>query len=196
MRLNDLLYELLIYWNFETAFIEALNKSIDTLTPREKEVLIHRYGLNGVEPKTLDATAKLLKPVSKHWKGNSQNRDGITRERVRQLQAKGLRKLRHPHRLKPILKSLGLMPYKTFSQQTVKGETRSFIDRLNEQPIDILNLPTKIYNSLQNGNIKTIGDLRDACESGDIFTFRNMGFTSSQVVARKLEEYYSKGGDV
>lgn len=54
-----------------------------TLTDREREIIILRYGLGGDDPMTLEEVGMLF---------------GITRERVRQIEAKTLRKLRHPSR--------------------------------------------------------------------------------------------------
>jgi RNA polymerase primary sigma factor len=59
---------------------EELERALNTLTPREKDVLILRYGLNEEDPHTLEETGRRLR---------------ITRERVRQIEAKALMKLRH-----------------------------------------------------------------------------------------------------
>ena len=64
---------------------EQLLAVIDTLTPREQEVIRQRYGLK-------DGRAKTLEEVGKEFK--------VTRERIRQIEAKALRKLKHPNRLK------------------------------------------------------------------------------------------------
>lgn len=60
-----------------------LRRALATLTPREQFVLIHRFGLNDEQDKTLKEVGQLL---------------GKDRERIRQIEAKGLRKLRHPTR--------------------------------------------------------------------------------------------------
>jgi RNA polymerase primary sigma factor len=59
---------------------------LDTLTPKEKEVLIYRFGLNedGVEY-TLEQVGKMF---------------NVTRERIRQIETKAIKKLRHPMRAK------------------------------------------------------------------------------------------------
>lgn len=62
---------------------ERTEKLLDTLLEKEKLVIIHRYGLLGNKPKTLEATGKEV---------------GTTRERVRQIESKALRKLRHEKR--------------------------------------------------------------------------------------------------
>lgn len=64
---------------------EQLLAVIDTLTPREQEVIRQRYGL-------LDGRQKTLEEVGKEF--------SVTRERIRQIEAKALRKLKHPNRSK------------------------------------------------------------------------------------------------
>ena len=60
---------------------------LDTLTPREKRVLELRYGLDDGIPRTLEEVGREFK---------------VTRERIRQIEAKALRKLRHPSRSKKL----------------------------------------------------------------------------------------------
>ncbi len=62
---------------------EDLEKMLETLTTRERDVLRLRYGLDNGQTKTLEEIAKIFK---------------VTRERIRQLEGKALRKLRHPSR--------------------------------------------------------------------------------------------------
>ena len=66
---------------------ETLVKVLDTLTDSEKQVLMLRFGLK-------DGKARTLGEVSKNFK--------VTRERIRQIEAKALRKLRHPSRSKKL----------------------------------------------------------------------------------------------
>ena len=66
---------------------EQLLAVIDTLTPREQEVIRQRYGL-------MDGRQKTLEEVGKEF--------SVTRERIRQIEAKALRKLRHPSRSKKL----------------------------------------------------------------------------------------------
>ncbi len=64
---------------------EQILAVIDTLTPREQEVIRQRYGL-------IDGKQKTLEEVGKEF--------SVTRERIRQIEAKALRKLKHPNRSK------------------------------------------------------------------------------------------------
>ena len=68
-----------------TLLKEQLNEVLHTLTPREEQVLKLRFGL-------LDGRTRTLEEVGKEF--------DITRERIRQIEAKALRKLRHPSRSK------------------------------------------------------------------------------------------------
>ena len=62
---------------------DRINEVLKSLAPREREVIELRFGLKDGTPKTLDEVAKLY---------------GITRERIRQIEARGLLKLRQPTR--------------------------------------------------------------------------------------------------
>ena len=64
---------------------EQLLAAIDTLTPREQKVIRLRYGLDDSHPRTLEEVGKEF---------------NVTRERIRQIEAKALRKLRNPNRCK------------------------------------------------------------------------------------------------
>ncbi len=66
---------------------EQLVEVLNTLTPREAKVLRLRYGLD-------DGKARTLEEVGKEF--------NVTRERIRQIEAKALRKLRHPSRSKKL----------------------------------------------------------------------------------------------
>mgnify|MGYP004449131569 CR=1 FL=1 len=66
---------------------KQLREVLDTLSERERKVLILRFGLDDGRPRTLEEVGKEF---------------NVTRERIRQIEAKALRKLRHPSRSKKL----------------------------------------------------------------------------------------------
>lgn len=85
--LGDFIYDITAPTLFDTAsrglLKEQLGNVLATLSDREKRVLEERFGLNDGKPKTLEEVGKMF---------------NVTRERIRQIEAKALRKLRHPSR--------------------------------------------------------------------------------------------------
>ena len=71
---------------------ENIRKSLDSLTPREAMVLRYRFGIDMSRDHTLEEVGKLF---------------GVTRERIRQIEAKALRKLRHPSRAEQLMSFVG-----------------------------------------------------------------------------------------
>ncbi len=66
---------------------EQMDDVLSSLSEREKDVLIMRFGLEDGRPRTLEEVGRQF---------------GVTRERIRQIEAKALRKLRHPSRAKKL----------------------------------------------------------------------------------------------
>lgn len=66
---------------------EQVNEILGTLAPREAMVLILRYGLRDGRPRTLEEVGKVF---------------NVTRERIRQIEAKALRRLKHPNKTKKL----------------------------------------------------------------------------------------------
>ncbi len=67
---------------------EQLEQLLGQLNPREREVLKLRFGLDDGYPRTLEEVGQMF---------------NVTRERIRQIEAKALKKLRHPNRSRPLL---------------------------------------------------------------------------------------------
>ena len=66
---------------------EQLDEVLSTLTPREQQIMRLRFGLSDGRERTLEEVGKIF---------------GVTRERIRQVEAKALKKLRHPSRSKKL----------------------------------------------------------------------------------------------
>jgi RNA polymerase primary sigma factor len=66
---------------------EQMDDVLGTLSERERQVLSMRFGLDDGRTRTLEEVGKAF---------------GVTRERIRQIEAKALRKLRHPSRSKKL----------------------------------------------------------------------------------------------
>jgi RNA polymerase primary sigma factor len=77
-----------------TILKDKISEVLDSLSDREKTVLIQRFGLADGKPKTLEEVGLVFK---------------VTRERIRQIEAKALRKLRHPTRSKQLKAFLDLL---------------------------------------------------------------------------------------
>lgn len=85
--LGDFIYDITAPTLFDTAsrglLKEQLGSVLSTLSDRERRVLEERFGLRDGKPKTLEEVGRMF---------------AVTRERIRQIEAKALRKLRHPSR--------------------------------------------------------------------------------------------------
>jgi RNA polymerase sigma factor (sigma-70 family) len=98
-----------------------VRSAMDSLNPREKRVLEERFGMDGEDTKTLVEVGRLF---------------GVTPERVRQIERKALRKLRHPKNSKKLkealdggeAKSNGTAPANTIQGRTVNGVEMKFDD--------------------------------------------------------------------
>ncbi|MBI2027980.1 MAG: RNA polymerase sigma factor RpoD [Candidatus Levybacteria bacterium] len=86
-RLGDFVHDTVAPTLFDSASRELLKEQVErvllTLSDRERRVLEERFGLKDGKPKTLEEVGRMF---------------AVTRERIRQIEAKALRKLRHPSR--------------------------------------------------------------------------------------------------
>lgn len=128
------------------------------------------------------------------------NKFGVTRDRVRQIESKALRKLRGH------LRSYQVIPYNQFIdalnrcntlEQQYAELSRQYEERYQEpapEPtvdgtkIEFLDLSVRSYNCLKRAKINTIGQLREL-SVGDLLQIRNMGKKSAMEIRNKLERY-------
>lgn len=178
-------------------FEPSLNYVLSQLTPREQEVLKMRYQ----EHKTLETIAK---------------EKDVTRERIRQINAKALRRLRHPVRYQYITcgisgtidnmvnQRLALLTNK-FEEIYHKSYERGYADglakaeanasiitdpdkSLKDITLEEMDLSVRSYNCLQRARITTLADIARMTED-DLCRIRNMGQKSIEEVIDKCAVY-------
>lgn len=181
--------------NSEVNIEENLNEVLLTLTEREQKVLSELYKNNI----TLEECGKIF---------------SVTRERIRQIQCKALRKLKHPSRIKYIKYGKLSDDYSNMKAKLYKLEKRveeinqyimwacetfgvigESIDRNSDLPhygcdrdIIEMELSVRSYNCLIRGGIKKIGDLEGLTDE-DLLKIRNLGRRSMMEVIDKAAEY-------
>ena len=174
-------------------YIPFLLQSLNELTDREQQVLYMRYNNN----MSLEETARRFK---------------VTRERIRQVEAKALRKLKHPRHLKHWLmdtmdkahdiaaerdrlrlenitlreKLDGIMKAMGVEEKDIKPEEPPKPDT-RSIPIDELDLSVRSYNCLKRARYNYVSDLEKATME-DLMRVRNLGRRSlEEIVAKCLE---------
>jgi DNA-directed RNA polymerase specialized sigma24 family protein len=91
------------------ALKSAIRQVLGTLTVREQRVLELRYGLEDGRSRTLEEVGRVF---------------DLTRERIRQIEAKGLRKLRHPVRSRKLRDFVGRAPALETPEHDVRSKRR------------------------------------------------------------------------
>lgn len=169
----------------EEHFDENFTALLETLSPRESEC-IRLYFKEGY---TLESVAK---------------QKGVTRERVRQIIAKGLRRLKHPSRIKYLRYGKELYELQN-SVLKMKEDLQNKINAIAKRiampslcsvqapavelmPIDVLELTVRSYNCLRRAGINTIGDLLLIPED-ELYFIRNLGNKSVKEILMKLKPY-------
>lgn len=168
------------YYNDKLPDIEDVTNTLLTLLPHEKVVIEYRYK-DGL---TLKETGENL---------------GVTHERIRQIELKALRKLRHKSRLN----NLVYVQVKASDYNALLNEVRKlradvsrlmiemdtdpdFIIKKNKQvSIEDLNLSIRPYNCLLRAGINTIGDIL----THDLLRVRNLGRKSLREIVNAVESY-------
>ena len=166
----------------EDTFMEVINEA---LNEREREVINYRFGFLG-ELNSLDKTAIHMR---------------ITRERVRQIEAKALRKLRNPRWLKKFLPNYDLKIKELKENETMKDiekrldekqkiNTNIKVNHINiiTTPLDQIGLTVRAYNCLKRTGINNVGQLSKISKS-KLEKIRNLGKVSQQEIIDKLKEY-------
>lgn len=149
----------------QTFLRESLENVLSTLTPREEKILRLRFGFDDGIERTLEDVGKMF---------------NVTRERIRQIENKALRKLRHPSRTKHIRHFYSLETKKTSSENQPRPTQQvPAPERQSKEPFDHFSdreFDTKIQDVLDHLTAKesTIFSLRFGIDYGHCLTPEEM----------------------
>lgn len=154
----------------------AITTVLDTLSDREKQILILRFGLGGEAPKGLDDTGK-------HF--------GVTRERIRQIEAKAIRKLKHPSRrfvMMGLSWQLAVQEAKEMGEKLLTQKTeaqRQKVSPLTTYDIETTGIPTRIKNALRKGGYNTTFSVAMATDQ-ELARVKNIGERSVRIIRKQI----------
>ncbi|SFV01048.1 DNA-directed RNA polymerase subunit alpha C-terminal domain-containing protein [Butyrivibrio sp. INlla21] len=193
--------------HYETYLGKAIDVVLDTLTEREKEIIIKRYGIKNGRQRTLE-------DVGQDYY--------LSRERIRQIETTALRKMRHPSRSRVIRKALLNKEYKINDKIDI-GQRRCFEelirneitvykkssaykkddflfyklltsprfssgdDYYGEDDIKELNLSVRTSNCLKRAQIDSLDDFM-RLTMHDMSNIKNLGRKSIEEIIEKQEE--------
>lgn len=160
---------------------EELVKIFETLSDKENYVLIKRYFRNK------DFTINSYKEIGEEL--------GVTPERVRQIEYKAIRKLKHPSRLRRLeyVFSSNKEELDTDYIKTILSDGVTFnfdeatLSAKRDIHIEEMNLSVRSFNCLKRAGINTSGDLFDKTEA-ELMKVRNLGKKSLREVLIKRKE--------
>ena len=172
----------------EGVFLPGLEEALETLPPREKECLIMRF-----------AHRMTLAAVGEHY--------GLSRERARQIEAKGLRKLAHPSRMRLFLTVPSEKYYDLAERHRVlQGEYDDLAQRhralrddrealsaaedvaARDILIEDADFSVRSYNCLKRTGACTLGDVADMT-GADLLRQRNLGRKSADEIISVLGQF-------
>lgn len=149
----------------QTFLRESLENVLSTLTPREEKILRLRFGFDDGIERTLEDVGKMF---------------NVTRERIRQIENKALRKLRHPSRTKHIRDFYGLETKRNSSENQPRTTQQAPApERQSKEPFDYFSdreFDTEIQDVLDHLTAKesTIFSLRFGIDYGHCLTPEEM----------------------
>lgn len=173
----------------QNTYVQGIYNALATLTEREQSVLMRRFQ----QKMTLEQCGKEY---------------GITRERIRQIEAKALRKLRHPTRAAmmqavpktEMQRQAGEYADLQKENEWLKKALETLMEKMGverkivsadmvraEIPIEELDFSVRSYNCLRRAGVYTLQDLAELDES-KLMRVRNLGRRSLEEIKAKLAE--------
>lgn len=149
-----------------------IDNALNTLAPREKTVMILRHGLKGYGG-VADGTPKTIEDISKKF--------DLTRERVRQIEAKALRRLRHPFRRQVIFFTKEELEAQ--EREEVLWRAKAYTTQIKDltdkwglnidytvfvKPINECNFSVRTFNHLHRAGFRTVADLLNKVKGAQI----------------------------
>jgi len=130
---------------FKKEMVGVVGEVLGSLTPREAKILYVRFGIGLAQDYTLEEVAVMF---------------GVTRERIRQIEAKALRKLRHPSRADVFRKMLGMLDTKEEKTEHEKAQAawaeareaarrRDEIEALRRKEYNVYKEDQRVRNALK-----------------------------------------------
>ena len=149
---------------------EKLMRALSSLSEREQTVLVLRFGFLGGRQRTLKETAEAL---------------GVTTERVRQIEAKAIRKMRHPSRSCELPALFGYTPPKKQLPYHLAEDGTKIVD--TDADISYLGISTRAYSCLKRGGINTVADVLNYPKE-KWSKIRNLGHKTKLEIQDKVRE--------
>jgi len=157
---------------------ELVHKSLENLTERERDVLGMIFGLDGYEgPKILRETGEVF---------------DVSAERIRQIEAKALRKLKHPSRSRNLRAVSGLATdedVRKYMDKIRYQEERAKSDSPLNIPISNVELSVRMANCFEDDDIRYIGELVQKTEAA-MLRLPNFGRKSLHEIREILAHKY------
>ena len=156
--------------------------AVATLPARYRDLIYYRYFLG----KTLEECRSLVMSLSG---------DKLSRERIRQIERKGIRMLKHPSRMKVITGNVDLQKIFSGQKQQIifidqvalkrRRSSPELTDAIEKIRVVDMDLSIRSHNCLKNAGIETVGQLCMASEY-DLMKVKNFGRKSLNEIKREL----------
>lgn len=154
----------------QEVYIKGVAEVLEKLSEREQMIMWSRY-----------AEKKTLREVALEF--------NVVAERIRQIEAKALRKLGHPRNRSCVMAISVKQHQDEISEYEEEKKKNGALPKvIAEKPIEELDLSVRVYNCLKRARINTVGQLQEMTKE-KLLRIRNLGLKSTEEIQSKLKEY-------